>query len=91
MPVSEARKQAEGAQDLVPLAQLPAVQAPSRSVESGSPLIVVDTKGKGIALESPSSKSKKKMKLVKASEGEPREPSLWPLPCPRSRLLRHGG
>lgn len=30
MPVNEARKQAKGAQDLVPLAQLLAVQAPSR-------------------------------------------------------------
>lgn len=45
---------------------------PSRFAESVSPLVVVDSKGKVIALESPSSKSKKKRKLVKASEGEPK-------------------
>lgn len=45
---------------------------PSRFAESVSPLVVVDSKGKVIALESPSSKLKKKRKLVKASEGEPK-------------------
>lgn len=49
----------------------------SRSVESASPLVMVNLRDKGIALESPSRKSKKKKrKLVKASEGEPKRTKL---------------
>lgn len=56
-------------------------------MESGLPLIVVDIKGKGIALESPSSKSKKKMKLVKASEGESKRTKLMASAMPDVKIV----
>lgn len=52
---------------------MPLAQEPSRSVESVSSLVIVDSRGNDVALESPSSKSRKKRKLVKASKGEPKK------------------
>lgn len=73
--IDEARRQVKEAQDLVPLARLPAMQTPSRYVKSALPLVVVDMKGKGIAgiyLE----QIRRKESLSRFQRGSPREPSL---------------
>lgn len=59
-----------------------------RSVESASPL-VVESRGKGVALQSPSSNSKKERKLVKVSEGEPKKTKLTASAMLVSRLSRY--
>lgn len=86
--IDKGRRQVKEAQDPVPLARLPTAQEPSRFPESGSPLVMVDTRGKGIALESPSSKSKKKKrKLVKALKGEPKRTKLMSSAMPEAEIF----
>lgn len=68
----------------MPLAQLPAAREPSECAKLVPPLEVVDPKGK--ALKTPSTNSRK-IKLIKASEVEPKKTKLLALIIPTARAV----